>query len=161
LTTHTLNEVDLVQNSALGATLMWRFSSAYQEARAVPTPLPLLFIVLPICLHAHTVAVVNATRKSSGLTLFAAKLGEARDQLLAVHARALSMRQLSFDSLGMGIRSRLMKLDYQTAAVRSNDAKLPSMPERIKPNLDAAAKFGYWCSSLELGQVANVLKLEF
>jgi hypothetical protein len=161
LAAHRLNEVDLVQNSAFGAVLLWQFGLAYQqEGTAIPS-LPLSFIVLPVCLHASTVAVISSTRKSSGLSLFAAKLGEVPESLLAIHARARALRALSFGSLAVASRSGLVTVHYEIAAVRSNDTKPPLVPERLKHNVDAAAKLGYWCSNLSLGQIANLLKLEF
>jgi hypothetical protein len=86
-----LNEADLVQNAALGGALIWRFGLGYQEkATSVPPLMPFAFVVLPICLHAQTVDVVLGTRKNSGLSLFAAKVGEVREALLAIHTRALA-----------------------------------------------------------------------
>jgi hypothetical protein len=52
--------------------------------------LPLAFLVLPLVLHRPTLEMINSTRKASGLALFAAKLGEERENLLAVHERALA-----------------------------------------------------------------------
>lgn len=46
-------ETKLIQNPALGSVLLWRFTTGYAEGSEVnsPTPLPLLFLVLPIALH--------------------------------------------------------------------------------------------------------------
>lgn len=157
-----LNEVDAVQNAALGATLLWQFGLSYQ-AKALSTPplMPVMFVVLPLCLHAQTLEVLLSTRKNSGLALFAAKLGETRENLIAIHARALVFRPLSLQSIAVGIRANLLSVDYQSAAVRSNDARAPTLPERVKPMWDAAGRFGHWCGGLSLRQVALLLKLQF
>ena len=157
-----LNEVEIVQNAALGAALIWRFGITYQEeALNKPPPLPLAFLVLPICLHTETVAMVLSTRKSSGLALFAAKVGEAREDLYGIHIRALGLRGLSLQSLTNGVRAKLLTVAYEAATVRSNQSTAPELPERLKKHWTAAGKLGQWCGVLQLDQVANLLKVEF
>ncbi len=157
-----LNEADIVQNAALGGALIWRFGLGYQEkATNVPPLLPFAFIVLPICFHAHTVDAVLSTRKNSGLALFAAKIGEVREALLAIHTRARELRELSLQSISLGVRSRILSIDYETAAVRSNDVSSPVPPERIKPCWTAAERLGYWCGGVDLKQLGSLLRVEF
>ena len=69
-----LTELDVVQNPAIGAYLIWQFTLGYQEDGAEVAPIPLAFLVLPMLLHRQTFDEVASTRKASGLTLFAAKL---------------------------------------------------------------------------------------
>lgn len=157
-----LNEVDVVQNAALGAALLWHFGVSYQErASSAPPLMPLTFVVLPVCLHGQTLEILLSTRKNSGLALFAAKLGETRENLIAVHARALALRALSLQSLSIGVQAGLLSVDYASATVRSNDVRSPGLPERIKPIWEAAGRFGYWCASLQLRQIASLLKVDF
>jgi hypothetical protein len=157
-----LNEVDIVQNGALGAAILWRFGTSYQgKSASVPPLMPLMFVVLPVCLHAQTIETLLSTRKNSGLGLFAAKLGETRENLIAVHSRALAFRSLSLHSISIGIQASLLSVDYQNATVRSNDLQPPTLPERIKPTWEAAGRLGYWCASLELRQIASLLRLDF
>src|SRR3546814_16848028 len=66
-------EVDLIQNPALGALLLWRFARTYQGEVAREVPLHLAFLVLPMVLHQGSRNEIVSTRKASGLTLFAAK----------------------------------------------------------------------------------------
>lgn len=58
-----------VQNPALGAMLLWRFTVGYEEASKVkaPAPLPVLFIVLPMMFHQETSDLISSTLKASGL----------------------------------------------------------------------------------------------
>ena len=83
-------EVDLVQNPALGALLLWRFARTYQGEVAREVPLHLAFLVLPMVLHQGSRNEIVSTRKASGLTLFAAKLGEQREtkKLRSISCRA-------------------------------------------------------------------------
>jgi Family of unknown function (DUF6521) len=156
------NEADIVQNAALGSGLIWRFGRGHQEkAISMPPLLPLAFIVLPVCLHAQTLQEVLGTRRNSGLPVFAAKLGEVRENLLAIHVRALSLRNLSLQSISIGTRAGMLSVDYRNAAIRSNEVKIPNPPERIKASWDAAERLGYWCGGLQLREISTLLKLDF
>ena len=161
MATRDLNEVDLVQNAALGGVLLWRFALGFQGDAYAPAPVPLLFLVLPICLHRTSLESAIRTRKNSGLALFAARLGEAREDLLAIHTRALAFRQLTLDSLSVAIKARLFTIDYSQATVRASTRRTPDMPERVKPVWDAAEKLGHWCADLSLSQTALLLKVNF
>jgi hypothetical protein len=160
-----LSELEIVQNPALGAYAIWQFGLGFQADDSRPTALPLVFLVLPLLLHTQTLHVIESTRKASGLTLFAAKLGEERENLLAVHERARSLRALTLESIALGIRGRLLSLHYTDASLRANapfgtHAK-PLLPERLKGLPPSADKLGYWFSKAGLSQVAATLKVEF
>jgi hypothetical protein len=160
-----LSELEIVQNPALGAYAIWQFGLGYQADDSRPAALHLVFLVLPLLFHTQTLDVIGSTRKSSGLTLFAAKLGEEREDLLAVHERARSLRALTLESIGLGIRNKLLSLDYADASMRANTLLGPSaspvLPERLKGLPKSADKIGYWFSKAGLSQVANTLKVEF
>jgi len=160
-----LSELEIVQNQALGAFAIWQFGLGYQADDGRPAALPLAFLVLPLLLHTQTLETIQSTRRASGLTLFAAKLGEERENLLAVHERARCLRELTLESIGLGIRSKLLSLDYADASVRANallgSSANPPLPERLKGLPKSAEKIGYWFSKAGLTQVANTLKVEF
>lgn len=161
----TLNELDIVQNPAIGAYTLWCFGLGFQNEDGNPATFPLVFLVLPLVLHKPTLEVISSTRKASGLALFAAKLGEKRENLLAVHERALALRRLSLQSIAMGVGSHLLTLDYTAATIRSNapDSSLrkPKVPERIRDFSGAADKVGWWFSKLSVHQVASTLAVVF
>ena len=161
----SLSELEMIQNPALGAYTLWRFGLGFQTEDGQPAPLPLGFLVLPLVLHRPTLELVVSTRRASGLALFAAKLGEERENLLAVHERAFALRKLSLQSIAMGIGNRLLTLNYVAATMRANaaDADLPnpSLPERIRAFAGAADKVGYWFSKVGVSQIASSLMIEF
>lgn len=157
-------EVDVVQNPALGAALLWRFARAYQDEIAREVPLHLTFLVLPLLLHRGCREQIVSTRKASGLTLFAAKLGDQRENLLAVHERACALRPLTLRSIGQGVRARLLSVDYPLATLRGNTVDvddLPNPPDTVKNMLAAADKLGGWFSKMDLPQIAATLRVEF
>lgn len=160
-----LTELEIVQNPALGAYALWRFGVGFQSEDGRPAALPLAFLALPLLLHQPTLKMIASTQKASGLALFTAKLGQERENLLAVHERALALRRLSLQSIAMGVNNRLLTLDYYDATLRANTAdeslRNPSLPERIRGFSGAADKLGYWFSKLGLQQVASTLVVEF
>lgn len=161
MSTIDVTTVEIVQNSAFGAQLLSTFGKAYQaEALGGLLPLTPYFLVLPIVLHGPTMRVVKSTNLSSGLAKFVAKLADEREQLLAVHSRALTMRNLTLQSIGSGIAASLLSVDYATANVRANDIVLPKPPERLRHHLASAEKFGRWCGRLPANQVFSLLQVE-
>lgn len=163
--TAELNESEIIQNPAFGAFLLWKFGLGYQADESLQAAMPLFFLALPLLLHSQTGHLIDSTRKASGLVLFAAKLGEDRENLLAVHERALALRQLTWTSMDVGIRSGLFTVDYPTAVVRANtlDGPLakPTLPQRLKEMPARAEKVGYWFSKSGINQIASVLRVEF
>ena len=153
------------QNELLGAYAIWRFGLGFQERNGQAVALPLAFLLLPLILHAPTLAIVLATQKSSGLHLFAGKLGEQREDLLAIHGRALTFRQLTLESLMIAEQSRLVRIAPSTAAVQAfsphHALRAPALPERIRRIAPASEKIGYWFAGLSEQQVAHTLKVEF
>jgi hypothetical protein len=157
----TVSSIELVQNPAFGAHVLWSFGRGYQgEKIGDLSPLPSLFLVLPLILHAPTLSEIRSTNLSSGLTKLVSKLAEEREKLFAVHDRALALRNLTLESVGAGIATDLMHLYYETALVRANDVKVPAPPERLKYHISGAEKLGRWFSRLPLSQVFSLLEIE-
>lgn len=165
--THTprLSEAAIVQNEALGAYALWRFGLGYQERNGQAVTLPLAFLLLPLVLHAPTLAMVLSTQRASGLHLFAGKLGEQREDLLALHGRALALRQLTLGSIMVAEQSQLVRIEPSTATLWAfsphHDLKAPALPERIRRISPACEKIGYWFAGLSDEQVAHTLKVGF
>jgi hypothetical protein len=161
-----LSELDIVQNPAIGAYLIWQFALGYQEEGAETAPVPLAFLVLPCLLHRPTFEEIASTRKASGLPLFAAKFDKEREILMGIHNRALQLRALSLQSIGIASTSKLMRIDYENAAIHGYSLDLlgvrkPPVPERLKGFAGAADKLGFWFSKLGLPQIASTLRVDF
>lgn len=160
-----LSEAAIVQNEALGAYALWRFGLGFQERDGQAACLPLAFLLLPLILHGPTLAMVLSTQKASGLHLFAGKLGEQREDLLAVHSRALALRQLTLSSLVVAEQSRLVRIEPSTAAVWAFSPhpalQAPALPERVRRVAPACERIGYWFSGLSDQQVAHTLNVGF
>ena len=161
-----LTELDIVQNPAIGAYLIWQFGLGYQESGADAVAVPLAFLVLPMLLHRPTFDEVASTRKASGLSLFAAKFDKEREILMGIHGRALQLRPLSLQSIGIATTSKLVRVEYEAAALHGYPLDLlfvrkPSLPERLRGFASAADKLGHWFSKLGLPQIASTLRVDF
>lgn len=161
----TLNELEIVQNPALGGWAIWQFGLAYQAEEGIQPVLPVAFLILPLLLHRRSLDLIGSTKKDSGLALFAAKLGTEREDLLALHERALTLRMLSLRSIGCAVNAGLVTVDYAEARLRSNalvaGEKKPIVPERLKALPSAAEKLGYWFSKVSLAQISSTLRVDF
>lgn len=155
-----------IQNPALGATLLWRFSVGYTESHPThdPTPLPIAFFVLPILLHEKIEEVVNSTQKASGLRAFAAKFATtdrlSQDLLLSIHDRINTLRQLSLDSLQIAASTRLLHVSTNgtIGSTMSTPVKsgISREPMRLMRN---AEKFGNWCGVLTIHEIVSTLRI--
>jgi hypothetical protein len=164
LATEVLN----IQNSALGAGLLWRFTCGYTQQHTVRNhvPLTLLFLVLPIIMHEQTESFVKGTQKASGLRAFAAKFGKSenckQDLLLAIHDRMLALRGLSLESLRIGIATRLIHLEPDAMVIPLSQTKaVAGIPPDVRQMMNSAEKLGAWCASLTIHEIATTLKLRF
>ena len=160
-----LSEIEIIQNPALGSYLLWRYGREFQKGQEVPSPVLLSFLVLPLLMHKPTVRLVTSTFKRSGLSLFAAKFGENREDLLAVQGRAAALRPLTLQSLAIGTAARLLTVNYEAGTMRANQLdeglKSPTLPERLKAMVPAAEKLGHWFATSGSHQVAMTLRVEF
>lgn len=154
------SSVSLVQNPAFGSHLLWSFARGYQNEKLDElSNLTSHFLVLPLILHGPTLREIKSTNLSSGLTKLTAKLAEERERLFAVHDRAIAMRALTLQSIGIGITASLLHVDYENAIVRANDRRPPTPPERLKFHISSADKLGHWFARLPQAQVFSLLQV--
>ena len=59
-----------VQNPALGAYLLSRFACGYLKENQERTPMPLMFIVLPMIYKQEIANFISSTQKVSGIHFF-------------------------------------------------------------------------------------------
>lgn len=162
-------ETKNIQNPALGALLLWRFTASYEGHSQThePTPLPLLFIILPILFHEETVEFIETTRISSGLRAFADKFSQSsnakNDFLLSIQKRAIQMRGLTRDSLLHAFTSRLLTILPEKGKVISLSATEPraGVPKSVRDLCKQATKLGAWCAKLSLHEVSITLRIGF
>jgi hypothetical protein len=162
--TAILNEVQAMQNPALGASLLWRFVCGFSpESSPNGTPMALAFVVLPLTLHAKSAEKIAGTLAGSGLRKFESKFSDddRGDVLFALQARMLAMRDLSLHSLRIAIRTGLLTLVPREALIwpRSRSAP-PAVAKPVGDLLRNAEKLGSWCRDVSLFEVTGLLKVE-
>jgi len=161
-------EVDAVQNPALASVLLWRFTIAYAAAPQAPvaTPLPALFVVLPLLFDEDTASMLASTMTSSGLRHFADKFTQSRvaktDILLVLERRAKALRPQTLEALAFALKARLLSLDKAAGGVVALSQAPPlSLPESVKPLVRNAEKLGTWSGSLSLFELSATLNVAF
>ncbi len=162
--TRLLNEVQAMQNPALGAALIWRFACGYapQNDAHDGVPLPLAFVVLPVVLHERTREEVTATRRSSGARKFEEKFRDRGDVLFALNHRAISMRRLSLRSVRQALAAGLLTLVPERGSLWPRSYSNPPIDAPpVAELLSAAEKLGSWCRSLSVYEVSGILRVEF
>lgn len=156
-----LSELELVYNPVLGAFLLWRTCQGYFAETSLGLPVPLAFLALPIALHGESRDTLTRTNASSGLSLFAAKLGTRQEDLLAVHERALALRGLTLASIAAGGMAQMLFIDPEAANLLPLDVKPPTTPHEIAKLGKACEKLGMWLARMPIEQVASTLRVAF
>ena len=157
-------EIYLVQNPAISAAILWRFICGYYEQENKATPFPLLFLVLPIIFRQDLCEVIRGTQKRSGLGKVSEKLfdGRKNDELYSIHNAADQYKELTLSSINIGASAKLFVVDPKTALVFPlTQSKKTGIAQSSKFLLDAAEKFGEWCSALTLHEISTLLKVRF
>ncbi|WAH60796.1 DUF6521 family protein [Pseudomonas silvicola] len=157
-----LDEIYLMQNPALGATLIWRFTEGFApRGQGMLPSMPLLFIVLPILYHEQLRDAANTTLPSSGLRVFAGKFKAQQEVLYGIQSRMLKLKSVSLASISIGIQCGIISLNTGTAEVESLRRKAPSeVEDKIKTMLRSAEKLGQWCKTLTLQEVQAILRIK-
>lgn len=158
-----LDEIDTIQNPALGAALIWRaVCGFYSESGNIDgAPATLAFLVLPLVFNEDVREVIGSTRKSSGVRLFESKFDKQADLLLSVQDRAKAMLELSRRSLATSISAGLVSLTPSTATLWPRSRTLPGTLTRdVSALASAAEKLGAWAQQVSLRELCFALRLE-
>jgi hypothetical protein len=159
--THDFSPVGLVQNPAFGAVILWQFGRSFQTERIDSlAQLNSFFLVLPIILHAETLEIARSTNPASGLAKFVSNVAENRERLFAIHDRAMAVRGLTLESIGTGVASQLLSINYENALVRANDLRVPTITEGVRAHFAGADRLGRWFARLPQGQVFKLLQVQ-
>lgn len=158
------SDVYHVQNPAIGAAILWKFTQGYYAKNSYPVPFPLLFIVLPIIFREDLCTVIKSTQKGKGISKVSQKLFDTKkkDNLYAVNNSAIVLRELTLESFNMGVAAKLMAMDKSTAMVYPILEKGRNMEsDSVSTLLNAAEKLGGWCAELTLLEICDWLKVRF
>jgi len=164
-------ELEITQNPALGAAILWRYTIGYcpEDQPKINLPFHFLFLALPLVMNETTLNVLKRTNKSSGLMKFEAKFSDpkfneiGRDELLAIHDRAFAQRELTMRSLNIAISCGLLVLDVKDGIIwpSKRTGLLTSQPENTKLMLRVAEQLGAWLNRFSNEEIATILKVKF
>lgn len=158
-------DVMYVQNPAIGAAMLWRFTCGYYSNENRPVPFPLLFVVLPIVFRQDLCAVIKGTQKASGLSKISEKLFSVKqnDSIHYVNTTAIQMRGLTLGAFNIAVEANLVSLSAQTATVFPLTTSVRKYTPKgdCKGMISATEKLGSWCSELTLLEVEKWLKVRF
>ena len=113
-----------IQNPALSAYLLSRFSLGYMEENQDMAPMPLLFIVLPMMYKKEIVDFIASTQKKSGLRFFADKFTEKKnsnkDLILQIQNTSQRYKVMTLEAIGIGMSGKLFEIQNKVQRIRKN-----------------------------------------
>ncbi|VVE04930.1 hypothetical protein PHO31112_02332 [Pandoraea horticolens] len=158
-----LDEIDAIQNSGLGATLIWRSVCGYYRSsgNADGCPTILSFVVLPVILNEDLREVVTSTYKSSGIRKFESKFDKQIDLLFSIQERAQAMLDLSRRSLALSLSTGLLTLSTESALLWPRSMTFTrALPSEVLTLASAAEKLGVWAQQTSIRELCYSLRLE-
>lgn len=156
-----------VQNPALSAYLISRFSLGYLEENQNMSPIPLLFIVLPMIYKKEVVDFISSTQKTSSLRFFADKFTEKKnsnnDLIIQIQNLSNRYKVMTLEALRIGMAGELIVIqdDAYILPLKDNINSYKSSSKEVKRMGNAAEKLGIWCSRLSLMEISQILKVRF
>lgn len=156
-----------VQNPALGAYLLSRFSVGYLSENQDMVPIPLMFIVLPMIYKREVIDFISSTQKNSGLRFFADKFTEKKNSKndLIIQIQNLSQRHkgMTLEAMRIGIIGSLISIQDNAyiLPLEGNINSFKPKSSEVKKMGSAAEKLGIWCSRLSLMEISQILKVRF
>lgn len=156
-----------IQNPALSAYLLSRFSLGYMEENQDMTPMPLMFIVLPMLYKKEIVDFISSTQKTSSLRFFADKFTEKKnsnnDMIIQIQNSSKRYKLMTLEAMRIGMVGELFVVqnDAYVLPLEGNINSFKSKSKELKRMGKAAEKLGVWCSRLSLMEISQILKVRF
>ncbi len=155
------NEIDLIQNPAIGSIIIWKFLFGY-GSKLDNDKFELLFIVLPIIFNQELRNYIDSTRKSSGFTKVIEKMMKDKkvDIVYQINNNIENMKELTLESIRIGMITDLFILD-EMLNIEVEQIKIPKVSKSIEKMLNSAEKLGVWLSELNMLEIEKILKVRF
>lgn len=153
-------EAELVQNSALGAALVWAFTlEFYGQTKQERGPLlPLALVVLPMTFHQETVEALHRRNYDGGLDL---ALAENRTLTIDLQERVQAMLPQTMQSLNVGFASGLityLRENGELRPVRKTDP-FRTDSEEVRRMLSTSTRLGYWFATINPERIGSLLRI--
>jgi len=153
-------EAEIVQNTALGATLLWNFSVEYfstfkkERGPLLPYSLP----ILPMVLHRETTDEIFNRRFDGGLDL---ALAQNRTLTIDLQERMEAMAHRTLAALNVAFASQLLGYARERGELIPLRMSVPTSvdSEEIRKMQNAARRLGYWFATINTVQLCNLLRI--
>ena len=155
-------EAELIQNSALGAALLWAFTAEFvgaaQQSRG-PT-LPLALLVLPMALHQETMLSLHSRNYDGGLDL---ALAENRTLTVDLQERMRAMEPQTMVALNVAFGSGLLTYEREQGELRIARKTNPFDTDSVEVRrmLNTARRLGYWFCVINPQRLGALLRIRF
>ncbi len=155
------NEVELIQNPALGALAIWSFVLGYhgKETQGV-APFYATFLVLPLIANSAFRSVINSTRTS----LYRMKTKMLEDGLgsnfLLLRETTPLLYELSSESIGVALSTNLIKYDDSNYGFTPSRKTIPTsslLSDKEQEYARASKTLGRWMSQMSLWEICSTL----
>jgi hypothetical protein len=155
-------EASLVQNPALGATMLWSFVNRFfDQTREKQGPLVFLaFPILPMVFHEETVQALSKRRFAGGFHL---GLTENRTLTVELQERMESFSRQTLESLNIAFASALITFDKRTGELHPIRRTHPfEIRAKELGDMDRLARrLGFWFATTPLDQLCTLLRIRF
>ncbi len=152
-------EIERLLNPAYCACILARYAYSYQVARAHSSspgvPYPLIFLCLPLTLHAATRTEVNRHRRTYGIHRL---VRENPTLVIQLAERIKGFTTITKEALLFGIKYDLLSFNTESVAIACIDKILrqitkSTLSEEAMQPINAAELIGAWFSQLTVAEV--------
>jgi len=162
------DEVKLWNSPAIGAYLLWQFSSGYCEGHASgDAPIGLLHFIAAAILTSKDLAKPISNQRDC-LQSYVRSFEDSKktDLLLRIQERAREKREYTLASIDIAIAEGLLVWDVETGklyprAIRKQSSRGKSIKDVLKRDGKKADILGRWFSQHDLTTIAGYLKVLF
>jgi len=155
-------EVELVQNPALCALVIWTFViEFFGEAHSLRGPtIPFCLPVLPMVIHRETVETLARRHFVGGLHL---ALAENRTLTIDLQERMEATTRQTMAALNLGFASGLFGYDRERGQLVPKRKTPPVQPvsEEVREMLNTAKRLGFWFYTINAEQLCSILRIRF
>lgn len=153
-------EAELIQNSALGAALLWAFTAEFvgQAKQERGPTIPLALVVLPMTLHQETVACLHNRNYDGGLDL---ALAENRTLTVDIQDRMRAMEHQTMSALNVAFGAGLLTYERERGELRVTRKRNPFEIDsaEVRRMLNTATRLGYWFCVINPQRLGALLRI--
>lgn len=122
--TRRIDEIRVVRNPLLGASVLWYAASTYSGDVGVDLGIELAVLVLPLVLHRATLQRIKDTQRRTSLYNIVSRYPRLP---LGFHERVLEFLPLTFRSMNVGLAAEILKYDGDEGKIGAV-GKIPATP---------------------------------